>query len=204
MKKLLCLIVVLGMLVWAGIAIVGCGSSITDWLCDDDCNEEYDDKADKYDYVGDCFVTEWSDGTWCNDCWWWESGASHTFCQWDSCGCDVTDYFFTPITSLTGDAVEDQGIIVFENKDDNIIIKVSIQRELKKSIWVIPFAISEHLMEEPLFSVLTDNGIYDCQVEYTIHDSGRTTGLIYVPSDMRILTIYFNKYEIDYTPLADK
>ena len=94
MRKLFILIICLGILALGSNAIVAC--SPDDLFDCDDCNDEIDDAVDKYGAADDVSLMEWNDGTWCYDMWWYDRGLSIMFCQWDSCGCDISTYYDGP------------------------------------------------------------------------------------------------------------
>ena len=193
MKKLL----VVFMLIMV-IGISGCNNGGLFGDCDD-CNDAIEEAMAAYpNTFADCSSTEWSDGDWCYDCWWWEQGVNHTFCQWDACGCDITSYYFSPIYASIFPVqpdVEDPLSHYVIYKDDDIEVRFGKIKLYKESL-VIPFAASKHL-EDPIVSVMTDNGLDDCYVEFTLHESGRTTGIIHLPYP-GVTMIYFNNFEIEY------
>lgn len=202
LKSIIIFIMLMGLLAIGATAIVGCA----DDGCDD-CDDAMSDEIDKRGMT-DCEQTQWGkifiifpD---CWECTWYDpylgGQATIRFCSKGTCGCSVDiieDIPPPPEDEYVGfnssqDSEQDYAVI----KSEEIEIHFS-QEEIFKENAIISFGVSTHLTEYPIVSLVTDCGVVECYVEYTLHDSGITTGVIYVPCDNPSY-IYFNEYETNY------
>ena len=174
----------------------------------DDCDDAMSDEMDKRGMTV-CEQTQWGkifiifpD---CWECTWYDPylgiwGTTIRFCSSGTCGChvDIIEDISAPSEdeyvgfNSSQDSEQDYAVI----KSEEIEIHFS-QEEIFKENAIISFGVSTHLTEDPIVSLITDCGVVECHVEYTLHDSGITTGIIYVPCDNPSY-IYFNEYETNY------
>ena len=92
MKRVHRSILLTGFIALIVIAFGGC----SEFLDCDNCNDEIDDAIDKHGQPEDTSIFTWDDGSWCYDAWWYNYGLYISFCQWESCGCDVMTYYDGP------------------------------------------------------------------------------------------------------------